>query len=98
MKVVLNKCYGGLRLSNEAIDMFIELKKNKGITFTTNKFLNGEKEIIEYVERHDEDLVKVIESLGKKANGTCANFVIEEIISNKYSIIFQFGSETIKID
>ena len=47
------------------------------------------------IPRHDKDLVAVIEELGERANGTCANLDIMEIDSNLYRIEDYDGFESI---
>lgn len=64
MKVVINSCYGGFSLSSQAYTLLKEVK--------------GNPEKVEY-SRHDNDLVKIIETLGEKANGSCAALQIVEI-------------------
>ena len=61
MKVVYNDCYGGFSLSKEAIDWYKELTGKLG-------------EICAYdISRHDPALIKVVETLGIKANGYLAS-------------------------
>ena len=47
--------------------------------------------------RHDPDLIRVVETLGEKANGPCANLEIVEIKENKYRIDEYDGYENIEI-
>lgn len=48
-----------------------------------------------FLERHDPDLVAVVESLGKEASGTFSDLVIEEIDVEEYYIEEYDGKETI---
>ena len=83
MKVVYNNCYGGFSLSKEAIDLYKELTGKSG-------------EISEYgISRHDPALVKVVEILGKKANGYVADLRVKEIEGNKYRIEEYDGMESV---
>ena len=67
-KVVINKQYGGFSLSNEAIELYKELSGNKNVS---HKGIN--------LTRTDPFLVKVVETLGYKADGRYADLCIEEI-------------------
>lgn len=69
MKVVINRCYGGFNLSEEAIDMFFELE---GSTRPKHWFSTD-------TDRHNPNLVKVVETLGNRANGFCSRLEIIEI-------------------
>lgn len=80
-KVVINSEYGGFNLSEEAWE---ELSKLKG---------SLEEDFI--LSRHDKDLVSVVEKLGERANGCCAELEIVEIDSDKYYIEEYDGKETI---
>ena len=66
MFVVINKCYGGFSLSEEAMSRLGEL--NEGLPYENS---------IEY--RSNSKLVQVVEELGEKANGRSANLKIVEI-------------------
>ena len=83
MKVVYNNCYGGFSLSKKAIDLYKEL---------TGK----SEEISAYgINRHDHALVKVVETLGAKADGYLASLRIKEIKGNKYRIEEYDGIESV---
>ena len=81
MKVAINGCYGGFRLSPTA---FIMLAARKGIEATLTKsptsyfhqyVTSDDTPIYEsdlYSSRTDPDLIYVIETLGKEASGPCA--------------------------
>lgn len=78
MKVVINTCFGGFSLSDEASYMLAE---KKGIELEVHSefcsimiFKN-----FRHLERNDPDLVAVVEILGEKANGRCADLKIVEI-------------------
>lgn len=57
MKVVINDCFGCFGLSGKAIERYVELKGR------TKPIYNGD------IERNDPILVRVVEELGKEANG-----------------------------
>ena len=67
MKVVLNNCWGGFSLSDEAKDMFVSLG---GDPKQVDRFS---------VDRTDPKLVEVVEKLGLRANGECADLKIVDI-------------------
>ena len=87
MKVVINDGYGGFSLSREAMDMLGELKQKKAseINIYSRDFL-----------RHDEDLVRVVETLGDKSSAVCAELKIIEIPKGiNYTISDYDGWETV---
>jgi len=82
MKIVINACFGGFGLSDEAFELYL---KKKGMERIDND-----------IPRDDLDLIKVVEELGDKANGCCAELKIVEIPDNiKWEINEYDGSETI---
>lgn len=114
MKIVLNSCYGGFGLSDEAIKMYLNLSisdsqsKWFGWTIvestsiwgaiywelysglTKKSFYDGD------INRTDPTLIKVVETLGEKANGDCAELCIEDIPSGTlYKIDEYDGIESI---
>lgn len=71
MKVVINGCYGGFGLSEEALKLYRERSGNVDIDSFD----------IEYgvAYRNDPILVAIVEELGECANGMFASLEIEEI-------------------
>lgn len=67
-RIVINTCFGGFKLSDEAFELYKEAKKIKD-----DDFHDWE------IPRDDQLLIDVIESLGEKANGFCADLKIIEI-------------------
>ena len=63
MKFVINRCYGGFGLSNEA-------RKALGMT---------ENEWDSEIRRDDPELIKVVEEMGEDAEGSSADLEIVEI-------------------
>lgn len=60
MKVVINRCYGGFGLSKEAKEMYVKLTKIKSMPYDHD------------LSRDDLHVVKVVETLGSRANGPYA--------------------------
>lgn len=90
-RIVVNKCYGGFGLSHEAVLKYAEFKNWNLIIREKEKFsvpyeyfLDKETDenywydgMIE--DRADPELVKVVETMGEKANGWAADLAIIEI-------------------
>lgn len=90
-KVVINKKYGGFVLSDKAIEMLAE---RKGMTFSEVEDLlyPGEHSI----ERHDPDLVAVVETLGNEANHEIfSDLEVVSIFGQQYLINEYDGRESI---
>ena len=86
MKVAYNACFGGFGLSDEACEL---LSKAKGKKVDIYDFSGDEF-------RSDPDLIKVIEDLGDKANGMCADLQIEDIPDGASFEIDEYdGSESV---
>jgi hypothetical protein len=84
-KIVVNACYGGFGLSDEAMQLY---RTYKGIT--------GDLWVHD-IARHDPALVRVVEELGgKRASGSCARLVIEEIAGKLYRITEYDGYEGVE--
>ncbi len=66
MKIVINRCHGGFSLSDKALALYNKLSGNKD-TYDRD------------IERDDPHLVKVVETLGKEANGRYAALTIVDI-------------------
>ena len=81
VKVVYNCCFGGFGLSDTAIEYLVE----HGI---------NEDDIWE-LPRHHPLLVKCVEELGDKADGSCASLDIKEINGFQYRISEYDGSESV---
>ena len=70
-KLVINKCYGGFSLSEEAIGRYRELS-------------HCQKDLWRGMDipRDDPFLVQVVDELGSKADGDCAELKVIEIPSD----------------
>lgn len=63
MKIVINKCFGGFSLSEEAAKL---------LDCARHDFYDHQK-------RNDPRLIEVVEKLGKRANGDCAELKVVTI-------------------
>ena len=88
-KIVINTCFGGFGLSNQARHMFAVLK---GLYGSEMDFDDSD------IERNDPDLVDVLESLGTgMASGPNARLDIVELeIGTRYIITNYDGFESIQ--
>lgn len=93
-KVVINNCYGGFGLSEEATN---DLYSKYPAMFDVYDGYNGveKKYLKDSVNRHDKRLVEVVEKFGDKASGSCAELKIEEISTPAYRIGDYDGYETL---
>ena len=110
-KIAYNACYGGFSLSNEAFEMLLDLKgiewekeKHPGVTHIFDYWHKGSSRshsdylsIYAFCEnRKDPDLIKVIETLGRKANGSCADIKITELPEGTFYRIDEYdGMEAV---
>ena len=81
-KVVINCCYGGFGLSEEAKELY---SKKKGL-----------KEKLRYdwgLERDDPDLVAVVEELGEAANSDYSELSIVELEPGELYIIDEYDGK-----
>jgi len=76
MKVVINECFGGFGLSDEAMQLYAA---KKGIELGEKLSYGYEKLWEGDIDRNDPVLVEVVEELGAKANGDCAELKVVEI-------------------
>ena len=81
-KVVINKCFGGFGLSDLALKKIQKLKGSEVVSSGYD------------LERDDPILVKVVEELGKKANGTFADLKVVNVPDGvKWQVEEYDGSE-----
>lgn len=101
-KIVYNACYGGFGLSDEAVELYLDLKgfKYKKIEerWGSNYNVEGWEDFYyRDIDRADPVLIQVVETLGKKANGNLARLVIEDIPEGTmYRITEYDGNESIE--
>ncbi len=82
MKVVINTCYGGFRLSNEALKLYEDL--------------SGKKEVDDMdIERNDPILIDIIETLGieKSSSGYSELKIVDIPDGINYTICEYDGNE-----
>ena len=82
-KVVISVSYGEFSLSQEALDA-LETRKGEPVPSEGR-----------HLDRHDPDLIAVVEELGERANGDFAELVIVLISGNEYNIDVYDGSESV---
>lgn len=77
MKIVVNTCYGGFGLSDEAVELYKELGGQISIPHND---INGERYFDYYkITRNDPVLVQVVEQLGSLANDRYAELTVVEV-------------------
>jgi hypothetical protein len=108
-KVVYNGCYGGFGLSAAALRRYAEIKGwqyregSSQSNWSSGSVidLQGE-ELSEYdigANRTDPVLVQVVEELGDRANGMCADLVVEDLpAGTRYRIDEYDGLEHIETE
>lgn len=87
MKIVLNRCFGGFGLSDEAVLLYAKLSgcnltknSNHDDTLWSEWTTDDGKQFIEYdIDRQDPNLIKVVEQLGEKASGHFSRLIVVEI-------------------
>lgn len=91
MKVVINDCFGGFGLSDEACKLCIERGMTCSEDYRDNTdfiFFPKGNMFSEYYRINDRDdkkirtnpiVIRVVEELGEEANGSCADLSIVEI-------------------
>jgi len=102
-KVVINTCFGGFELSEEAVKWLLENAEDQSIRDYIIRDLADNSENYECVSmdlgyelsRHDKDLVRCVEALGEKASGMCSKLKIVEIDCPMYEITDYDGKETL---
>ena len=91
MKVVINRCYGGMGISRAAAE-------HMGIRYDGDDYgLKDHMILDDNIERHDPRLVKAVEDLGSEAaSGKLAKLAIEELPDDViYEIDNHDGMESI---
>ena len=98
-KVVYNDCFGGFSLSVEAVRWLRENGHGKIQNIAkTYQMVPMERTFgchLEDIERHDPDLVRCVETLGKRASGALANLKVYKLKGNRYRNDEYDGSEDV---
>lgn len=100
MKIVINCRVGGFRLSDKAIIEYCKLKgwetKIHREGYTGNHCVAGNGGIIysSDIERHDTDLIRIVENMGEEAAGPCTRFKIVDIPDGVEYIICEHDDGT----
>ena len=103
-KIVINKCFGGVGLSQEALielrkrdDEFVAAKNKAFVSqsdYDSGIFEKGSLFLNEEVERDNLKLVEVVEQLGSQANSSHAELKVIEIPYDVEYIIEEYdGAE-----
>lgn len=86
MKVVINRCWGGFRLSNEAMARYIEekglpYKLEKNEKYNYDYFVNEEGDYFHCndIERNDPILIQIVEEMGEKSWDRHAELKVVEV-------------------
>lgn len=84
MKIVVNKCYGGFKLSKKAYDFL-------GLEWDDYGYMYSD-----YNKRTDPKLVECVETLGEQANGSFSHLVVVDVPDDvKWEIEDYDGVETV---
>lgn len=102
-KIVFNNCYGGFSLSLEAVHWLADHATDSDLkNYIQLSYRDTHERYLGHVigdwfddRRHHRDLVAVVEALGAKANGDCANLAIACISGNQYRIEVYDGAEEV---
>jgi hypothetical protein len=102
-KIVINTCYGGFNLSDDAMLRYADLKgilvyprKDRwgSTTYFTSPEQDGDDLYHDDIERDDPCLVQTVEELGEEASGSCSRLVVVEIPDDVQWMIEEYdGSE-----
>lgn len=100
-KVVYNNCFGGFSLSVKAVKWLAENGHGKIKEITQEYLKNTEDRYSRFgchlrdIDRHDPDLVRCVETLGRQASGGLAELEIAELKGNRYRISEYDGAEEV---
>lgn len=79
-KVVINKCYGGFSLSKSASEEYAKIKGlNVGKWNDTWGFYENGDFYDREIARDDPVLVEIVQVLGAKASGSCAQLEVVDV-------------------
>lgn len=101
-KIVINKCYGGYGLSDQALDWLKEkdsFKNEEQYQREKDCFKERGMSFFLMEDRSNPLLIECVETLKEKASGQCSNLVVEEVFGIEdvtFEIESHGGFETIK--
>jgi hypothetical protein len=100
IKVVYNACYGGFGLSQEALKLLKERRPELVDAFEKDSYFMKEGDLYlsydSHLDRHDPDLVAVVEELGLlEASGNHADLAIYMVDGDRYFIDEYDGYESV---
>lgn len=91
MKIVINGCFGGFGLSHRAFLKLREMGNERALkepdygeywgdgSGPREKWGDETGSFLEDIPRDDPDLIEIVETLGKEADGSCARLKIVEV-------------------
>jgi hypothetical protein len=101
-KVVINTCYGGFNLSDDAFMYYAKLTGIKLVKADRWNIINeetGEYFFASKVERDDPILIEVVETMKEDANGSCSELKVVDIPpGTRYRITEYDGYESIEYE
>lgn len=87
MKVLINRCYGGFSISDEAKNLY---KERSGVNGYVSSYCDE--------LRDDPILINIVEELGERANGSASKLMVVDVPGHyQYQIEDYDGIETIHL-
>jgi hypothetical protein len=96
-KVVLNKSFGGFRLSEKAINRLHDLGHEKIVELKEKHNVDTISKMSSMLKRNDLKLVQVVEELGEEASTDKSKLVIETIPLNAFFLRNYDGMEHVAV-
>lgn len=88
-KVVINTCFGGFSISEEAVYEYLSRRDLEGTSDTSW--------YVRHIPRDDETLVALVEEWGERANGSCAKLQVVDLPPGTHYLIDEYdGMESIQ--
>ena len=81
-EIVINRCYGGYRLSRAAAQALADIKGIKTAVVDGDYLVVDDgtfRSVCDAVERTDPDLIRIVREMGKAANGECSQLSIHKL-------------------
>ena len=95
-KVVLNKSFGGFKLSEKAINRLHELGHDRIVELKEKHNMDTIAKMSSVLKRNDSKLVQVVEELGEEASTGKSKLVIETIPLNAFFLRTYDGFEHVE--